>query len=67
MMNPVRRICLRHCLAFLYGFLGVLAVLAGIFYILSEIVVPWGIVYPLIGFVLLAIAWAFARPRRRVD
>ncbi len=67
MMNPVRRICFRHCLAFLYGFLGVLAILCGVFYVLSEVIVPMGIILPLLGLGLLAIAWAFGRPRRSTD
>ena len=65
MMNPMRRICLRHCLAFLYGFLGLLAIMTGVFYTLSGLPTPWGIVYPLIGVGLLLIAWAFVRRRQK--
>ncbi len=67
MVNPMRRICLRHCLGFLYAFLGLVSITVGVFYTLSELIVPWGIVYPVIGLVLLVIAWAFLRRRRKAD
>ena len=64
MMNPMRRICLRHCLGFLYAFLGLLAIMVGVFYALSGLLTPMGIIYPVIGVMLLFIAWAFVRRRK---
>ena len=67
MMNPMRRICFRHCLAFLYAFLGFLSILFGVFFFRSGHFTPWGMVYPLIGLALLAVSWGFARRRKKTD
>ena len=46
---------------FIFGLLGIFGIIIAIVYWLSGNLLPWGIVYFVIGLILLAIARAFAK------